>query len=101
MKEPTYDNGEYCVEFMEDGKWRKKKTGKYLSRNWNHITLRYAIQQFTEQTMLGSASRIVHERSSGVVAANQFLHQSPEWRTWKNVIDAFGEIIKDKEKDNR
>ena len=93
MKEPTYDGGKYCVEYMEYGKWRKKKTGKYLSRNWNHITLRYAIHQFIEQTKLGFASRIVFEPTGRLVTDNHSLHQAPEWRAWKNALTSIADAI--------
>jgi hypothetical protein len=82
-KEPTYDGGKYCVEHLEEGRWKKTKTGKFLSRNWNHITLSYAVYQYEQKTLVGEAARIVYEPTNRIVVDNSNIHTTAAWRDWK------------------
>lgn len=93
MKEPTYDGGKYCVEHMVEGNWKKKKTGKYLSRNWNHITLGYATHQFITLTRLGNAARLVYEPAHRTVIDNKFLWSSPEHLAWHQVLESLEKVV--------
>lgn len=83
---PTYDGGDYCVEHMELGLWKKKKTGIYLARNWNHITLAYALTQYEHLTRLGNAARIVHEPSNKRITENSVLFHTVAAGAWGELL---------------
>lgn len=86
-KEPIYDDGAYCVEIVVEGRWKKKKTGKYLSRNYNHITLAYALHHFEDFTRQGRAIRIVYEPTSRVVRDNCNVFTSEAYTSWHRYLD--------------